>query len=82
VDVLVDRQPVAVKVAHREGVVVRATPEFEDVARVAAELDRPVQDVLAAAVAATERAELRAGAPVTSELRPTHTRSEKAAEPP
>ena len=81
VDVLVDRQPVAVKVAHREGVVVRATPEFEDVARVAAELDRPVQDVLAAAVAATERAELRAGAPVTSELRPTHTRSEKAAEP-
>ena len=82
VDVLVDRQPVAVKVAHREGVVVRATPEFEDVARVAAELDRPVQDVLAAAVAATERAELRAGAPVTSELRPTHTRSEKAPEPP
>ena len=82
VDVLVDGQPVAVKVAHREGGVVRATPEFEDVARVAAELDRPVQDVLAAAVAATERAELRTGAPVTSELRPTHTRSEKAAEPP
>jgi uncharacterized protein (TIGR00299 family) protein len=82
VDVLVDGQPVAVKVAHREGGVVRATPEFEDVARVAAELDRPVQDVLAAAVAATERAELRAGAPVTSELRPTHTRSGAAAEPP
>jgi pyridinium-3,5-bisthiocarboxylic acid mononucleotide nickel chelatase len=81
VDVLVDGQPVAVKVAHREGVVVRATPEFDDVARVAAEVDRPVQDVLAAAVAGTERAGLKAGASVTAELRPTHTRSAKAAEP-
>jgi pyridinium-3,5-bisthiocarboxylic acid mononucleotide nickel chelatase len=81
VDVLVDGQPVAVKVAHREGVVVRATPEFDDVARVAAEVDRPVQDVLAAAVAGTERAGLKAGASVTAQLRPTHTRSGKAAEP-
>jgi pyridinium-3,5-bisthiocarboxylic acid mononucleotide nickel chelatase len=81
-DVLVDEQPVAVKVAHRAGVVVRATPEFEDVARLAAEHDRPVQDVLAAAVAATERAGLKAGALVTAELRPTHTRSSTAAEPP
>jgi uncharacterized protein (TIGR00299 family) protein len=80
-DVLVDEQPVAVKVAHRKGVVVRATPEFEDVARVAAELDRPVQDVLAAAVAATERDGLKAGVSVTAELRPTHTRSGAAAEP-
>jgi uncharacterized protein (TIGR00299 family) protein len=81
VDVLVVGQPVAVKVAHREGVVVRATPEFDDVARVAAEVDRPVQDVLAAAVAGTERAGLKAGASVTAQLRPTHTRSGKAAEP-
>ena len=81
-DVLVDGQPVAVKVAHRAGVLVRATPEFEDVARVAAELDRPIQDVLAAAVAATERAKLRAGALVTAGLRPTHTRSGTAADPP
>jgi pyridinium-3,5-bisthiocarboxylic acid mononucleotide nickel chelatase len=75
VDVLVEGQPVAVKVAHRAGVVVRATPEFDDVARVAAKVDRPVQDVLAAAVADTERAGLKAGASVTAQLRPTHTRS-------
>ncbi len=58
------RGPVAVKVAHRDGVVVHATPEFEDVSALAAELDRPVQTVLAAAVAAAEHAGLTAGGDV------------------
>ncbi|WP_034090686.1 nickel pincer cofactor biosynthesis protein LarC [Streptacidiphilus albus] len=41
-----------VKVAHRDGVVVRATPEFEDVAALAARRGLPVGTVLTAAVAA------------------------------
>jgi uncharacterized protein (DUF111 family) len=46
-------QRVAVKLARHEGVVVNAQPEYDDVARAAAELDRPVADVLADAVAAS-----------------------------
>ena len=44
---------VAVKLARHEGVVVNAQPEYDDVARAAAELGRPVADVLADAVAAS-----------------------------
>jgi pyridinium-3,5-bisthiocarboxylic acid mononucleotide nickel chelatase len=42
----VDDHPVAVKVARHEGVVVNAQPEYDDVARAAAALGRPVNDVL------------------------------------
>ncbi len=42
-------QPVAVKLARHEGVVVNAQPEYDDVARAATALGRPVADVLAAA---------------------------------
>ena len=49
--VLGDEQ-LPVKVAHRDGVVVRATPEFEDVAALAARRGLPVGTVLTAAVAA------------------------------
>ena len=52
VDVEVAGRAVAVKVAHHDGVVVHATPEFADVAALAAQLGRPVRDVLAAAAAA------------------------------
>ncbi|MGH3361650.1 MAG: nickel pincer cofactor biosynthesis protein LarC [Nocardioides sp.] len=45
--------PVAVKLARRDGKVVNAMPEYDDVARAAAALGRPVADVLADAVAAT-----------------------------
>ena len=44
-------QPVAVKLARHEGVVVNAQPEYDDVARAATALGRPVADVLAAAAA-------------------------------
>ena len=44
--------PVAVKLARLDGVVVNAQPEYDDVVRVAAALDRPVVEVLAEASAA------------------------------
>lgn len=55
VEVTVDQQPIAVKVALLRGRVVTAQPEWEDVARAAAALDRPARDVLADARAAYDR---------------------------
>ena len=55
VSVEVDGQPVAVKLARHDGVVVNAQPEYDDVARAAAALGRPVAEVLADAVAASRR---------------------------
>ncbi len=49
----VDGQPVAVKLARDDGVLVNAMPEYDDVVRAAAALGRPVSDVLADAVAAS-----------------------------
>jgi pyridinium-3,5-bisthiocarboxylic acid mononucleotide nickel chelatase len=46
---------VRLKVAHRGGEVVHATPEFDDAAEVAAERSVPVRRVLEEAVAAAER---------------------------
>jgi uncharacterized protein (DUF111 family) len=58
VTVEVDGQRVAVKLARHDGVLVNAQPEYDDVARAAAALGRPVLDVLNDAVAAS-RAFLR-----------------------
>ncbi len=55
VAVEVDGQPVAVKLARHDGVVVNAQPEYDDVARAATALGRPVADVLAAASALARR---------------------------
>jgi uncharacterized protein (TIGR00299 family) protein len=52
VDVEVDGQPLRIKVATLDGAIVTATPEFDDVARAALALDRPVRWVLAKATAA------------------------------
>ncbi|WP_109505325.1 nickel pincer cofactor biosynthesis protein LarC [Nocardioides speluncae] len=46
-------QEIAVKLARHDGVLVNAQPEYDDVARAAAALGRPVSDVLADAVAAS-----------------------------
>jgi uncharacterized protein (TIGR00299 family) protein len=46
VTVEVAGQPVAVKLARHDGVVVNAQPEYDDVVRAAAELRRPVNDLL------------------------------------
>jgi pyridinium-3,5-bisthiocarboxylic acid mononucleotide nickel chelatase len=56
---------VRLKVAHRDGEVVHATPEFDDAARVAAERAVPVRRVLEEAVAAAEREGFVPGRPVT-----------------
>ncbi len=48
-------QPVDVKLARHDGVLVNAMPEYDDVVRAAAALGRPVSDVLADAVAASRR---------------------------
>jgi pyridinium-3,5-bisthiocarboxylic acid mononucleotide nickel chelatase len=52
VDVVVGGHVIAVKVARLEGRVVNAQPEYDDVARAARALGRPVGDVLAEARAA------------------------------
>jgi pyridinium-3,5-bisthiocarboxylic acid mononucleotide nickel chelatase len=70
-DVTIAGGTVALKVAHRDGVVVHTTPEFDDVSALAAQLDQPVHRVLAAAVAAAESAGLTAGAAVSMGLRST-----------
>ena len=69
VDVVVDGQPVAVKVAHREGRVVQATPEFGDVQALAARTGRPVRDVLAAGEAAAVTCGLVTGGPLPESIR-------------
>ena len=51
VTVQVGGQDVSVKLARHDGTVVNAQPEYDDVARAAAELGRPVADVLAEATA-------------------------------
>ena len=51
----VDGHTIAVKVARRHGAVVNAMPEYDDVARAAAAVGRPVADVLADAVAASRK---------------------------
>ena len=61
VDVDVDGQRVAVKLAHRNGRIITVTPEFSAVEAAAAALDRPVRDVLASAVAAAVDAGLVPG---------------------
>jgi pyridinium-3,5-bisthiocarboxylic acid mononucleotide nickel chelatase len=55
---------VRLKVAHRGGKVVHATPEFDDVAEVAAERSVPVRRVLEEAAAAAEREGFVPGRPV------------------
>lgn len=55
---------VRLKVAHRGGQVVHATPEFEDAAAVAAQRAVPVRRVLEEAVAAADRAGFVPGRPV------------------
>ena len=63
---------VAIKIAHRDGVILRATPEFEDVATVAAGRSVPAATVLQEAITAAGIAGLRPGEPVPASTRPDH----------
>ena len=71
VDVDVDGQRVAVKVAHRDGRIVNAAAEFRDVEAAAAALGRPVREVLDAAQAAAAVAGVTRGADRPDGLRRT-----------
>jgi uncharacterized protein (TIGR00299 family) protein len=64
VPLLVAGGQVRLKVAHRGGEVVHATPEFDDAAEVAAQRSVPVRRVLEEAVAAAEREGFVPGRPV------------------
>ena len=64
VNVDVDGQPVAVKIAHRDGRIVRATPELDAVVAAAAVLHAPVGDTLDRAVAGAVSIGLIPGAAV------------------
>ena len=66
IDVAVTGGTVPIKIASQNGVIVRATPEFGGVARVAAASGMAEQQVLAEAQAAAAAAGLVPGAPVTS----------------
>ncbi|MFE5325276.1 nickel pincer cofactor biosynthesis protein LarC [Embleya sp. NPDC056575] len=68
VDVLGDRLPV--KVGHRAGRILQATPEYAPAAALAARLGLPVHVVLAATTTAAHRAALTTGAPTPRTLAP------------
>ena len=53
VSIEVDGQRIAVKLARHDGVLVNAQPEYDDVARAASALGRPVSDVLGDAIGAS-----------------------------
>ena len=69
-DVPVTGGSVTIKIAHRDGVIVRATPEFADVARVATARGIAEQRVLVEATASAEAVGLVPGAPVPDGLAP------------
>ncbi|WP_375426590.1 nickel pincer cofactor biosynthesis protein LarC [uncultured Friedmanniella sp.] len=69
---------VAVKVGHRRGRVVSASPEFVEVERVAARTGDAARTVLGRAVAAASAAGLTGGAPVPDGLRDTAERPGEA----
>ena len=52
---------VRIKLGHRDGLIITATPEYEDVAEVARRTGTPVRDVLADAIAAAGSAGLTPG---------------------
>jgi pyridinium-3,5-bisthiocarboxylic acid mononucleotide nickel chelatase len=70
VDVTVDGARLPIKIAHRNGVIWQATPEFDDVDRLAAERAIPRAALLHAASAAAAAAGLVSGAPIPTDLRP------------
>ncbi|HET8970197.1 MAG TPA: LarC family nickel insertion protein, partial [Candidatus Nanopelagicales bacterium] len=70
VDVQVAGGSVAIKIAYQDGVIVRATPEFDDVAAVATAAALPPGEVLAEAIDAARTRGLRPGAPVPDPAAP------------
>ena len=75
VDVELHGRTVAVKIAHRDGLILQASPEFDEVAGVAADRGRPQHEVLAEATSAAAAAGLRAGAAVPPGARSVRSRT-------
>ncbi len=71
IDVAVAGGSVAIKIAHRDGVIIQVSPEFDQVATLANGLGRPQMDLLAAANAAAASAGITVGAPVPDAARTT-----------
>jgi uncharacterized protein (TIGR00299 family) protein len=69
IDVTVDGALLPIKIAHRDGRIWQATPEFDDLDRLAAERAIPQQALLDAASNAAAAARLVPGAPVPTNLR-------------
>jgi pyridinium-3,5-bisthiocarboxylic acid mononucleotide nickel chelatase len=69
-DVAVAQDTVAVKVAHRDGVIVQAAPEFDDVAAAAHRQGRPERLILQEAAVAAAAAGLTVGAALPPGARP------------
>lgn len=63
-DVAVGDATVRIKIGHRDGRILSATPEFADVVAAADDTDRPVRALLADAVAAAAAAGLAVGRPL------------------
>lgn len=68
-DVHVAGGRVAIKVAHRAGVIIQATPEFDTVTALATQTSRPAAAVLGDAIAAATHAGLSAGKPLPDTTR-------------
>jgi hypothetical protein len=71
VDVALEHGEVAVKVAHRDGVVLQVSPEFDDVADYATAHDRPARLVLSEALQRAAAAGVAPGGPVPPTMRST-----------
>ncbi len=71
VDVEVSGERVGVKIAHRDGRVVHATPELRDAEAAATAVGVPLREVLDHATAAAVEAGVVRGAPLPEAMRPT-----------
>jgi uncharacterized protein (DUF111 family) len=69
---------VAIKIAHTDGVIRQATPEFDDIAAVAEKTGTPVRVVLAQAIAAAEAAGLTVGGVVPENAHSNRAHSNRA----
>ena len=81
IDVSVGGQALAVKISHRDGVILQVTPEFDELDQAAADRLVPPQLLLEEARAAAGAAGLYPGAPVPGKLRPDRERRRSGGEP-
>jgi pyridinium-3,5-bisthiocarboxylic acid mononucleotide nickel chelatase len=81
IDVSVGDQALAVKISHRDGVILQVTPEFDELDQAAADQLVPPQLLLEEARAAAGAAGLYPGAPVPDKLRPDRERRRSGGEP-